>query len=486
MKDHTLHQRIIFGLKVKQLRQHRNLSGVELAKKIDLSVSYLNEIEKGKKYPKDDKIELLAQALDTTAEALTSEELSRNLMPVADLLNSNFLNELPLDLFGLELTKIVELVANAPIKVGAFISTLVELGRSYAVREENFYYRALRAYQELHNNYFEDIEQEALRFVQHYSLPTNKAVASETLKILLEQEFDYTILEDGLKNEPLLQSYRAIVVPHRKQLLLNEKLSERQLAYQLAKELGFNYLGLTERALTKAKNFEEVLNNYKAAYFAVAILINQEEFIKDIQTCIEQPTWNEQFFLDWMEKYQVSTETLFQRFNVLPKFFGLDKLFFLRIFHNVEKNSFEIDKELHLYRKHFPHSNGLSEHYCRRWVSLASLEEVQNKQLSENIVRIQKARYVGTTDEYLCFSIARPAYPTPNRNVSVTVGLLIDNNLRQKINFTEDPSIPTQEVGVTCERCPIENCAERAAAPSIIERRARRRLTQEALERLMT
>ena len=57
------HQRIIFGLKVKQLRQDKGLSFAELAKATGMSVSYLNEIEKGKKFPKDDKVAALALAL---------------------------------------------------------------------------------------------------------------------------------------------------------------------------------------------------------------------------------------------------------------------------------------------------------------------------------------------------------------------------------------------------------------------------------------
>ena len=73
------HIKIIFGLKVKQLRQERNLSFAELALGTGMSISYLNEIEKGKKYPKEDKIELLARALGTTAPELVSPRLTKQL-----------------------------------------------------------------------------------------------------------------------------------------------------------------------------------------------------------------------------------------------------------------------------------------------------------------------------------------------------------------------------------------------------------------------
>ena len=67
--------KIIFGLKLKQLRQEKELSFKDLAKSADMSVSYLNEIEKGKKYPKKDKIDALAEALNVDAEELISLEM---------------------------------------------------------------------------------------------------------------------------------------------------------------------------------------------------------------------------------------------------------------------------------------------------------------------------------------------------------------------------------------------------------------------------
>jgi transcriptional regulator with XRE-family HTH domain len=47
---------IIFGLKVRQARTAAGLTLTELAAEADLSPSYLTEIEKGRKYPRADKI----------------------------------------------------------------------------------------------------------------------------------------------------------------------------------------------------------------------------------------------------------------------------------------------------------------------------------------------------------------------------------------------------------------------------------------------
>ncbi|MGA7838087.1 MAG: helix-turn-helix transcriptional regulator, partial [Ignavibacteriaceae bacterium] len=64
--------KLIFGLKLKQLRQDKGFSLSELAKKSSLSTSYLNEIENGKKHPKSDKIAALATALDVPYDKLVS------------------------------------------------------------------------------------------------------------------------------------------------------------------------------------------------------------------------------------------------------------------------------------------------------------------------------------------------------------------------------------------------------------------------------
>ena len=96
----------------------------------------------------------------------------------------------------------------------------------------------------------------------------------------------------------------------------------------------------------------------------------------------------------------------------------------------------------------------------------------------------QKSRYVDSKDEYLCFTVARSSSPSPNTDVSVTIGLQIDASLRKKIKFLNDPNISEKEVGVTCQRCAIEDCKERVAPPIRLEERARRKKIQDSLQGL--
>ena len=117
--------KLIFGLKLKQARTNKDLSLFGLAKITELSKSYLNEIEKGKKYPKTEKIILLAEKLDVTYDHMVSLKLDNNLAPIGEILKSGILKEIPLDLFGIQEADLIDIIANAPAKVNAFISTII-------------------------------------------------------------------------------------------------------------------------------------------------------------------------------------------------------------------------------------------------------------------------------------------------------------------------------------------------------------------------
>lgn len=488
------YERIIFGLKVKQLRTKLGLSFAELAKASGISVSYLNEIEKGKKFPKSEKIKFLAEALSTTEEELLSSEMGPQLAPVTELLQSNFLNELPLDMFGIELGKVAEFIANAPLRVGAFISTLLELSRSYAVREENFFFAALRAYLELNNNYFEHIEEAVQNCVQEFEIGISRPLDPKILANILREQYNYQVENSGLDDYPELQGLRSVYLPKHGRLLLNSQLSSMQASFQFGKEIAFNYLSLKERSTTssilRGEVFEEVINHASATYFSVALNMPLKPFISDMQRFFQADRWDGEAFLNIMQRYAATPEMYYHRLtNVIPKFFNMPKLFFLRFLHDPVTDHFEVDKELHLSKRHHPHSNGILEHYCRRWVSLSLLDDLRTMQQEgkfvSTIVRAQRSRYEGTDDEYLCLTLARPGlsegslaqagFHTPNRNVSVTLGLLINEDVKKQIKWLDDPAIQLREVSTTCERCAITDCAERAVPPKIIHKRERLR-----------
>jgi len=184
--------RMILGFKVRYLRHQHGLSYHELAAQTGVSKSYPNDIEKGKKYPKPDKVQALAQAFGLDYNDLVSTTASKKLQPVLDLLNSEFFKLFPMDEFGIDIENIVDVLSNAPDKVNAFISTVIKMTRSYQIDKEDFYRTALRSYQDMHDNHFPELEASAKNFLEEQGLAENR-ITSKRLETVLRKEYGITM-----------------------------------------------------------------------------------------------------------------------------------------------------------------------------------------------------------------------------------------------------------------------------------------------------
>lgn len=487
--------RLIFGLKIKQLRTDKSLSLVELSEKTGISVSYLNEMEKGKKYPKGDKIAALAEALDVNYDWLVSLQLNKRLKPIGDLLKSNILSELPFEIFGIEPSDILEILSDTPTKVGAFVSTLSEISRGYDMQVEDFYFSALRSYIELQENYFEEIETsiDELRTEKGQDFDFHNL---DSLIEILQSKYHYTLYYDDFSEEPALQKTRSVLVPHDKapKLIINSHLEPYQQAFVLAREIGFNRLHLMDRpltfSLTKVTSFEKVLNSYKASYFAAGLLINRTTLEQDVKELFANPIWDGQAWADLAQRYDVSPEVFMVRLtSILPRSFGINRLFFLRFDYHKQSKELSLIKEMHFAGLHNPHATVLKEHYCRRWASLTILYDLAEMQAKgenpETISKAQISRYIGTKNEYLIVALARPSHLHPERLSSVALGIKIDNDVRKIMpSLADEEHLHAYQVSQTCERCKAENCAERMVPPTVMLKRQREIDRQEALAHL--
>lgn len=470
--------RVIFGLKLKQLRSSKGLSLLELSNKSGLSLSYINEIEKGKKYPKAEKIMALAKGLEVSYDSLVSLKVNKTLAPAIDVLNSSLIREFPLDIFGIESKKLIELVSNAPAKVNAFINAMIEIANNYNLKNENFYYAALRSYQVLHENYFEDLERAADDFVKQFNLPVVPPVSEKHILNILEQHYGYKVQFSFPEQHPELNKFRSMVV--NKHMYINPTLNKEQRLFQLAREAGYLFMKIKDRPYTstwiKVTSFDQVLNNFKASYFANAVLIPKSQLLADMETLFARTTWDNEAFTALLAKYQVSPETLMHRLtNLLPKHWGIHNLFFQRV--NKTPEGFFIDKELHIATRHKTYSNEINLHYCRRWLSV-------NLMSGKTRVKsgIQQSHYLNSGDDFLIISMKVPAHKIRENDTVYSLGLLISNELRKKAAFLGDSNIPQKEVNICCERCPLTNCKERAAEPVELEKEAAVNRLEEALQ----
>lgn len=472
MEDNYI--KLIFGLKLKQIRTDKNLSLFGLSKLTGLSKSYLNEIEKGKKYPKTDKIAILSEKLDVPYDHFVSLKLDKNLAPIGELLRSKVLKEIPLELFGIKESNLIDIVSNAPAKVNAFISTIIEIAQHYNFSKESFYLASVRSFQEANNNYFDELEQQVLKFVKAYHINLAEPIRSKELEEILIEEFGYTINNTELDTHKELHDLRSIFIPKTKILLLANHIDEAQRIFIYAKEIAFNFLEISERLYTfswiKFENFDQVLNNFYASYFAGALVIPRESITQKLTELFSKETYKNQDFITLINSYNASPESFYQRLtNIIPKDFNIHNLFFLRFTYKKGSDKFQLKKELHLSHQHSPRANEVNEKYCRRWMSLKVLQDI-SKGKKDHVFNMQISNYPADNMQYLILSSATKDPFKDNYYRSISIGLLINRQLKNKIAFINNKDIKTHDVGVTCERCAIANCKERKAPPIELEK----------------
>ncbi|MDY8134713.1 XRE family transcriptional regulator [Aquimarina sp. 2201CG5-10] len=461
--------RLIFGLKIKQIRTDKDLSLFGLSKLCGLSKSYLNEIEKGKKYPKTDKIIKLAETLDVPYDNLVSLKLDKNLAPIGEILQSGILDEIPLELFGIQQSDLIDIIANAPSKVNAFISTIIEIAQHYNMSREGFYLASLRSYQEAHNNFFKDLEDKAIKCANTYQLNLNGKISSLELEEILKEEYGYTINDSGIPKQEELDNLRSVYVPTTKTLLLSDRVDEAQKTFIYAKELGYQYMEIKERPYTfswiRYDNFEEVLHNFYASYFAGALIIPRNHLKSHLKELFSMKSFSEKAFHKIMNLYNASPESFYQRLtNILPRDFGMQNVFFLRFTHTPGVEKFNLVKELHITHQQQPHANEVNEHYCRQWMAIKTLQRTANNDLDYTF-DIQISDYADTDQQYLVFTSATKDPFKTEYYRSIGIGFLISSALEKKIQFVNDSKISKFKVGVTCESCSLMDCKVRMAPP---------------------
>lgn len=487
--------RYIFGLKLRRYRRERELPLSELAQRTGLSISYLSEIEKGKKYPKPEKILEIAAALGVSFDELVSLRVDGGLGAIKALFDSPFLQELPFHLFGIERKDVLDLFTEVPDKAGALVQALLEVARSYDVRVEHFLFAALRSYQQMHRNYFAELEAAAQSFRDEHGWADRPSVGFEELREVFTHDYGFALDEELLETRPRLRGFRSVWVGSKPpKLLINPRLLPAQKAFVLGRELGYSYLKLSDRAKTSSwlevTSFDQVLNNFKASYFAGALCVGGAHLRRDLESFFERRRWDGELFTQLLRGYQATPEMFFYRLTqLIPEHFGLPDLFFLRLNNRVGEQRIVLTKILNLSPAPGPRSIDLAEHYCRRWPGvqlLRRLGEPSAPPPEATLTSAQRSHFFADDRELFVFSMARPLVLQKGTNSSVSIGFLADERFREVVRFAGDESVPRVPVHLTCERCPLEpsECAERAAPPTVVDREREQRLVEEELAAL--
>ncbi|HEX8384595.1 MAG TPA: XRE family transcriptional regulator [Rubricoccaceae bacterium] len=478
--------RLILGVKLRALRQARGLGLKAVARKAGLSVSYLSEIEQGKKYPRAEKLVDLALALGVPYDDLVSLRVDRGLDAVKDAIESPFLRSFPFALFGVEPEIVVNLLAGMADRGEAFVRALGDVGRAYGARVEHFLLAALRAYQQMHANRFPDLEAAAERVRARLAL--GPAPTAAALRAALESVDGYRVDTERLARDPELSSFRSVFVPAGPDglgptLFVNGALLDEQLAFVYARELGFLELGATDRPLTsswiRAERFSQVLDNFRGSYVAGALLLPAAVVDDALVRLADAPVWDPDGFLDLMARTRSTPEMLLHRLTQrVPEALGLDELYFLRFHQSVGSDRLDLTKSFNLSRVAVPHGVADDEHYCRRWASSVALRELDRRQARAAgrgetddgpVVAAQRQHFLAENAEYFVVSVARPLALRPDVHSAVSLGIRLTRATRRRVRLWDDPALPRVDVSLTCERCPLTDCRVRAAPPAVLQ-----------------
>jgi predicted transcriptional regulator len=345
---------------------------------------------------------------------------------------------------------------------------------------------ALRSYQESNKNFFPEIETKANLFLE--DLKTDEVKISELEEILKNRfryKIDYQLLA---KNKNLKELGSVFKKGKEKILFINRILHPTQILFLLGKEIGYCELQLN-RGESQSSSFEHHLNEFKASYFSGCLLIPKKLIVEDLEHLFQRNKFPDKEFIKLMKKYKTNAEVLLNRvIQVLSGYFKIDNLFFLRLKSSPDGNTkkLKINKELHFSKLHFAHGIGLPEHYCRRWITVTILEELEKLPKNTPIIRAQKSVMANNGERFFCVAIARKSSLKENTYSCLTVGIPIDKVSEKKIKFLNDPKISEKVVGKTCERCNLSDCDERAYPATIAERIKKKELIKSEINSLLT
>ncbi|MCB0362411.1 MAG: ImmA/IrrE family metallo-endopeptidase, partial [Bdellovibrionales bacterium] len=360
----------------------------------------------------------------------------------------------------------------------------LEIARAHNISIDDFYYASLRAYLDMHQNFFPKLEEKVEELRNNFQLEVldREDVVVLRLQKLLEKEYgvevefvDFGKLDASLSH--LLYHVKKKAGRHK--LYIHRDLGNKERCLILARELGYGYLGLKNRPLSSwihsLESFQQLFNHFSASYFAGALLVPQREFADRLKSLLEKGSFDSSAMHELILKYACPVETVFHRLTqILPREFGIEKLFMLRLEYDQTRRSYHVARQLHLAEQHSPHPISGDEHYCRRWVTTQLLEKLQMGEVGNFALGCQLSQFAGDDNQYLAWSMVFRMDIPKNEMAAVTVGILVNEKSREAISYIDDAQLPVRQTGESCERCPIAGCQERAAdyRPSMDPHRA--------------
>lgn len=222
-------------------------------------------------------------------------------------------------------------------------------------------------------------------------------------------------------------------------------------------------------------------------------MIKRNQVREKLKEIFQSETWDGDAILELLKHHEVTPETfLHQLSQIHPGLFKITELQYFRFEHFVGINEIRLTKELNMPKTLVPIGLSLKEHHCRRGLPVSLPKILEEEQLKEYpnkiLIRTQRAQFVESGEEVLFISIAHALRLLSKMKRCVSLVLKIDNVLKRKVKFLNDPQIPVEKVNQKCERCPLDNsqCSERTAPPSVCFQKKKEELMYRTLKKLVT
>ena len=447
-------EKIFIGPKLRELRNNRGLTQVQLASKLGVSASYVNLVERNQRSASLKFLVSLSDAFGLNWREFTKNDSGTILSDLRQMTRD--------PAFGETLPDIEELrsaLDGSPNLVKGMFN-IYNAYRSYGQRlaEQNeaaaFDDPTLNVDQSVHdffrknNNYFHDIDVCAEEyFVQ--KIPDRREIYS-ALRSRLTDHLGVRVRQVRVED---LGAHLRHYDPKTKILSLSDGLDHTNQIFQLAHmialiefpELLFEQLPAAMRDNARATSRCRV---ELANYFAAAVMMPYGEFLEEARAV--------KYDIDRLAaRYTVSYEQACQRLTTLPRpgNSGIP-FFFLRIDRggNVSKRLNATPIQLARYGGACPR---LDVHYCFR---------VPGRILTQIAEMPDHSRYLTINR-----TVDRPAvrYSTEDKRLSVSLGCAIEHAHEtiygDVVNASATQNVT--EIGINCRLCPRKNCEQRAHDP---------------------
>ena len=93
------------------------------------------------------------------------------------------------------------------------------------------------------------------------------------------------------------------------------------------------------------------MDNFRASYFAGALMINRFQAEEEVQELFQSEIWDGGAILKLLKRNEVTPETVLHRpSQILPGLFKITELHYLRFEHKIGRNDIQLTKELNMPR----------------------------------------------------------------------------------------------------------------------------------------